>query len=161
MDHNTFMEYGEHCKKVWENFKQSFHDSRLKAYLKHAHAVLSCVSGQISLDALDANAIATSSPGSFIPNRASKSLIEHVRLLENLKKETEVSVKTERSRVEKWLREFDRQKLGFEDHRLEIRFASLKMDLIQEIKRSSFVDFNLTSMGLASIRIVLRVPIEP
>ena len=95
----------------------------------------------------------------MVSDRASKSLIEHVRLLESLKKENERSGKTERVRVEKWLREFNREKLEFEEHRLEIRFASLQMDLIQEIKRSPFVDSNLTGMGPASIRIVLHVPI--
>ena len=161
MDHDSFMAYGERCRKVWCEFQDSFHDSRLKTYLKHAHAVLSCASGQIPLDGLDACSIAMSSLGSFISSRASKNLIEHVRLLESLKKETEATAKTERGRVEKWLRKFNRRKLEFEEHRLEIRFASLKMDLIQEIKRSPFVDSDLTGMGPASIRIVLRIPIAP
>lgn len=157
MHHHDFTTYSERCKEVWQKFKESFHDPRLKTYLKHAHAVLSCASGQIPLDGLDISSVAMYSPQSFTPNRASKSLIEHVRLLESLKKETEATAKAERGRVEKWLREFHREKLEFEEHRLEIRFASLKVAFIQEIKRSSFVDSNLTSMGLASIRVVLKV----
>lgn len=158
MDYDTFLAHGERCKKVWADFKQSFDDPGLKEYLKKSYPVLNCSTGQIPLDSLDANSIAATSPGSFVPTKASKSLIEHVRCLEHLKKETEISRKTERRRVEKWLKEFDRQKLEFREHRLEVRFQSLKIDLVQEIKRSPFVDPDLTSMGLASIRIVLRVP---
>lgn len=156
-----FIAYGERCKTVWRQFKESFQDPGLKEFLKESYPVLSSLSGHISLDGLDVQTIASSSPGSFVPNEASKSLIAHIRLLESLKKDNEASGKTERGRVEKWLREFDRQKLEFEEHQLEVRFASLRMDLIQEIKRSSFVDSNLTSVGLVSIRIVLKVPVEP
>ncbi len=158
MDYDTFLAHGERCKKVWADFKQSFQDPGLREYLKNSYAVLSCSTGQqIPLDSINAQSIAVSSPGSFTPNKASKSLIEHVRLLQVLKKETEISRKDERNRVEKWLKEFDRQKLEFEDHRLEIRFPFLKTDFIQEIKRSPFVDPDLTSMGMASIRVVLKI----
>ncbi len=158
MDYDNLVACYERSKKVWEDFKQSFQDPSLKAFLTDSSPVLSCINGQIPLDGLDISSVATSSPGSFIPNRASKSLIEHVRLLESLKKETEATAKAERGRIEKWLREFNRQKLDFAEHRLEIRFATMRMDFIQVIKRSPFVDSNLTGMGLASIRVVLKIP---
>lgn len=158
MDYENFVTRAELFKKIWQEFKDSFHEPELKAYLKHSYAVLSHASGQLYLGSTDFRTIAMESPSFLVPNQASSSLIKHVRELEGLKKDSEERSKKERARIEKWFQEFDPQRLKFEEPRLEVRFPSLKMDLIQRMKQSPLVDQRFTGKERAAIRVVLEVP---
>lgn len=162
MDYETFTAHAEHCKKIWQDFKDSFKniftDDDSKNFLKNSYAVLSYSRGQVSLGSADFYAIATESPGFFLPNKASSSLIGRVRTLEMLKKDSSEENKKDREKIEMWLKEFDPARLKLEESQLEVRFPSLKMDLIQRIKQSPFVCRDLTGTERVSIRVVLRVP---
>ena len=163
MDYESFTAYAERCKKMWQDFKESFKEPELKTFLKHSHLVLSCPSGQCTLEAVDYHSGALWSPKSLVSSRASTSLIEHVRKLERLKKEVEgrrskdEGLKKELEKEKKWIDEFNPERLELEDHYLEIRFPSLKIELIQKIKQSPFVDQERTGKGRVSVRVVLRI----
>jgi hypothetical protein len=164
MDYESFTAHVLRCRQIWQDFQQSFDDPDLKTFLKHSYPVLCCLSGQCTLEAADYYSLALWSPRSLIPNKASGSLIEHIRALESLKKDGESrrnkdeKFKKEQDKVKKRLEEFNFGRLELEDHRLEVRFPSLKMDLIQKIKMSSFVDQEHTGKDRASIRVVLWTP---
>lgn len=155
MDYESFKAYTERCKKIWQDFKDSFKDSDVKNFLKHSYAVLSHPRGQIALGSADFYSIAAESPGFFLPSKPSSSLIEQVRKLELLKREADERNKKERGKIELWLKDFDPARLKFEEPRLEVRFLSLKMELIQRVKRSPLVDQRFTATERASIRVVL------
>jgi len=161
MDHESFNAFVANCKKAWLDFTASVDDPELKSFLKKSYAVLTCPKGQINLDSTDFRTIALESPESFIPNHASAAILKCLKDLEDIKKEFGEEARLEKKRLEKKLQEFDANELNLEEHQLEVRFASLSVKCIQAIKRSSFVDSNLTSMGLASIRVVLKVPDAP
>ena len=158
MDYENFVAHSEQCKKVWKEFKDSFVEEELKEFFKHSYAVLSYPRGQIKLGGSDFRTVALESPGFFVPNQASASLLKHIRELEELKKDSGEQSKKERARIEKWFEEFNPQRLKLEESRLEVRFPSLKMALIQRIKQSPLVDQHFTGSERASIRVVLLIP---
>jgi len=159
MDYEDFVAFAERSKKLWQEFKNSFSEpEELRNYLKNSYAVLSHPSGQVYLGSTDFRTIAMESPSFLVSNQARESLIKHVKELEALKKDSEERSKKERARIEKWFEEFNPQRLKFEEPRLEVRFPSLKMDLIQRIKQSSFVDQRFTGKERVAIRVVLLVP---
>jgi hypothetical protein len=161
MDYDSFTAFAGRSKEVWKAFKESFEDPCIKDFLKHSYPVLSCPSGQCTLEATDYHSVALWSPKSLVLNKASTSLIEHVRALERLKKEIEgrrnkdEGLKKELTKVKKWIDEFDPNRLDFEEHRLEVRFPSLKIELIQKIKQSPFVDQKRIGKDRVCIRVVL------
>ena len=161
MDYDEFIALAERSKEIWKAFKESFDDPCIKDFLKHSHPVLSCPSGQCALEATDYHSVALWSPKSLVANRASTSLIHHVQEHEGLKKEIEgrrnkdEALKKEMAKAKAWIDEFDSKRLEFEDHRLEVRFPSLKIELIQKIKQSPFVDQNRIGKERTSIRVVL------
>ena len=161
MDYDEFTALAGRSKEIWKAFKESFEDPCIKAFLKHSHPVLSCPSGQCALEATDYHSIALWSPKSLVPNRASTGLIHHVQDHEGLKKEIEgrrnkdEGLKKEMAKAKVWIDEFDSKRLEIEDHRLEVRFPSLKIELIQKIKQSPFVDQNRIGKDKTSIRVVL------
>lgn len=136
MDYDSFTAFADRCKKVWQDFKDSFEEPELKAFLKKSYAVISHPRGQLSLGTTDFRTIALESPGFLVSNQASSSLLKHIDETEGLKNDSEERSKKERARIEKWFQELDPARLKFEDPRLEIRFPFLRMEFIQEIKRS-------------------------
>jgi len=159
MDYEDFVAFAERSKKLWQEFKNSFNEpEELKEYLKNSYAVLSHPFGQLYLGSTDFRTIAMESPSFLVSNQARESLIKHVKELEALKKDSEERSKKERARIEEWFEEFNPQRLKLEEPRLEVRFPSLKMDLIQRIKQSSFVDQRFTGKERVAIRVVLLVP---
>lgn len=155
MDYESFIAFAERSKKLWQDFKDSFQEPELKAYLKNSYAVLSHLSGQLYLGSTDFRTIAMESPSFLVSNQARESLIKHVKELEALKKDSEERSKKDRARIEKWFEEFDPKRLKFEEPRLEVRFPSLKMDFIQRIKRSPLVDHERIGKERVCIRVVL------
>jgi len=149
-------------KKIWQDFKQDFDNSDLQTFLKHSYPVLCCPSGQCNLDASDHCSMAAWSPESFVPNQESAALIEHVRVLNHIRREFErrgsrdLEVKKELGAARDQLDNFDPSLLEFQEHRLEARFSYLNMSFIQQIKKSRFVDRERTWGSIASIRVVLR-----
>ena len=64
-------------------------------------------------------------------------------------------LKKELVKARAWIDEFDPKRLEFEDHRLEVRFPSLKIELSQKIKRSPFVEQKRIGKERVCIRVVL------
>ena len=163
MDYDSFLALAGRSKEIWRSFKDSFEDPCIKDFLKHSHPVLSCPSGQCALEATDYHSVALWSPKSLVPGRASASLIHHVQEHENLKKEIEgrrnkdEGLKKDLIKAKTWIDEFDSKRLEFEEHWLEVRFPSLKTELIQRIKQSAFVDQQRSGKSRISIRVVLLV----
>lgn len=157
MDYKSFQTYAARCKQTWMDSTASVDNPELKSFLKRSYAVLSCPKGQINLDSTDFRTIALKSPESFIPNHASANLLQCVKELEAIKKEFGEDSKLEKARIEKKLQEFDTSELNLEEHRLEIRFPCLRMELIQRIKQMPGVDQHATGREMASIRVVLLV----
>lgn len=161
MDYDSFTALAGRSKEIWKTFKESFEDPCIKAYLKHSHPVLSCPLGQCALEAADYHSVALLSPKSLVTSRARTSLIHHVQEHERLKKELEgrrnkdEGLKKELAKAKTWIDEFDPSRLEFEEHRLEVRFPSLKMELIQKIKQSPLVDHGRIGKDRACIRVVL------
>ncbi|MEI7752159.1 MAG: hypothetical protein WCJ71_08740 [Candidatus Omnitrophota bacterium] len=163
MNYEEFTALASRSKEIWKAFKESFEDPRTKDYLKHSHPVLSCPLGQCALEATDYHSVALWSPKSLVHGRASSSLIHHVQEHERLKKELEgrrnkdEGLKKELTKAKAWIDEFDPQRLDFEEHRLEARFPSLKIDIIQKIKQSPLVDHGRIGREMVCIRVVLLV----
>lgn len=161
MDYDSFLALVRRSKEIWKSFKESFEDPCIKDFLKHSHPVLSCPSGQCALEATDYHSVALWSPKSLVHSRASASLIHHVQEHERLKKELEgrrnkdEGLKKEMNKAKAWIDEFDPQRLELEEHRLEVRFPSLRIDLIQKIKQSPFVDHKRIGKERVCIRVVL------
>ncbi len=166
MEYEEFTALASRSKEIWKAFKESFEDSCIKDFLKHSHPVLSCPSGQCTLEATDYHSLVLWSPKSLVPSRASTSLIHHVQEHERLKKEIEgrrnkdESLKKELAKAKAWIDEFDPKRLELDNHRLEVRFPSLKIELIQQIKQSPFVDQNRIGKEKTSIRVVLLADLE-
>ena len=70
------------------------------------------------------------------------------------------SLKKELAKAKAWIDEFDPKRLELDNHRLEVRFPSLKIELIQQIKQSPFVDQNRIGKEKTSIRVVLLADLE-
>ena len=161
MNYAEFTALANRSKEIWRSFKKSFEGPDFEDFLKKSHPVLSCPSGQCALEAADYHSIALWSPKSLIQNRASSSLINHVQEHERLRKEMEggrnkdEKQKKELAKIKAWIDEFDSERLELEKHLLEIRFPSLKTELVQQIKQSPFVDQERTVKDRVSIRVVL------
>ena len=161
MDYEEFTALASRSKEIWKSFKQSFVEPDLEEFLKKSHPVLSCPSGQCALEATDYHSVALWSPKSLVHSRASSSLIHHVQEHERLKKELEgrrhkdEGLKKELAKAKTWIDEFDPLRLELEEHRLEARFPSLKIGLIQTIKQSPLVEHGRIGKDKVCIRVVL------
>lgn len=157
MDYTAFVQRVELCRRAWDRFQASVEDEDLKKFLKESYPVLSSEKGQILLSEVNVYGIARSNPGFFIPNEAGERFVGLVKKHDDLKMEGHHRAEEEVKKLWERIRAFDLSQLRFRDYQLEIRFSSLRMDLIQRLKELSGVDKALTEPRRISIRVVLKV----
>lgn len=158
MDYKGFLNYLENCRELWRVFSKSFESETVNAYLKKSYPVLYCAPWQIPLDDAKPYSMAVLSPNFLKSNRHLSEYIRLIRNYEDAKKASGDSLSDKKlSDLSDKLKKYDLNQLEFQEYTLEIRFPTMKMGLIQEIKKSPLVDKEKTDTSMASIRVVLKV----
>jgi hypothetical protein len=164
MDYDTFVSFVKQCRETWQSFKESFEHPEFKSFLKHSYPVLVCGAEQCSLDATDAYSIALNTPKFLLRTEIASAYVDLVRELERFRKE--FSGRGDKDKkfykkfgsTQKHVDQFNIWDLQFADCNLEVRFPTLRIDLIQSLKESPFIDKDNTVSSRCSIRVVLKVP---
>ena len=154
-------------RKTWEAMKEEFNGDA-RAFLNGSRLVITYgpdMAGQIDYGSTDIYSIAIDDPDFLIKDVAGSKLISLAKQYKSAKD----SIPTLRSKAVReltkqlisrltWrLEGFDRQCLNVVENQVEVRFPTLKMDFIQQIKKSKYCDKELTDMSRGSIRVVLKI----
>lgn len=148
MNWNEFVEEKKSYKKAWELLKEGFSGDERK-FLDRSYLVAATRTDgyeQVHFDFSDPGHVAKDCPGFFAQDRNYDQFI-------NLLKRYEKS--SDKDAAEK-IREFDTSRLNVRPFTVEVRFPTVKMDIIKKVKRSGYCDRDLTDMSDASINVVLK-----
>ena len=136
--------------QLWDKLKKG-HSGDIRKFLDKSYMVVFYHPKQISLGA-DALSLAKDNSEFFVPDKYGK---EYVDLVSALKKVEKDSDSAKKDRIFKRISAFEVAQLSVVDHRFEIRFPSVDIDIIQKIKQSKYCDQELTDMSMVSIRVIL------
>ena len=154
------------CEAMWKTIKEEA-SGPMAAFLKKSHIVVSC-GRQFYIDD-DIITVVKSCPAFFIDQEAIKKMREIDKKLQMLSPILRREPRNDRERAEQRKAERQMRVLMKEwdschpdqletspNWRIEVRFPYIAIDLIQELKQSSYCDQEKTMMRPASIAVVLR-----
>ena len=148
---DEFLRRKSEYKDTWEKLKSEY-SGDIKKFLDSSYTVIAYNFGQIAFDA-DAFSIARDNPDFFVQGEHSLALI---RLAKEYKALENEPTSNKRNKFLKQVAGFDLKRLSVLKNRSEVRFSTLKMPFIQEIKESKYCDQKATDMSMISIRVVLK-----
>ena len=153
-------------RKAWDAMKKEFNGD-MREFLNSVCLVIAYGTNMVSqMDYKIANiySIAIDNPDFFIKDDVGKSITRLARQhkiakdsiltlrSEDMKKLTAQSI----SRLTRVLETFDTQCLNVVENQPEVRFPTLKMNFIQQVKESKYCDKALIIMSKDSIRVVVK-----
>ena len=150
MKWNDFVKEKERYLRLWSELKKEY-DGKMKKFLDKSYMVVAYYPGQVELD---------ESPLSIAQNNK-KFLVEDkrgeefIKLAGEYKKADWKGDAGQKDKLAKRIAVFDISQLSVIEHRFELRFPTVAIDLIQELKASKYCNKELTDMSKASIRVVL------
>ena len=154
-------------RKAWDAMKKEFNGD-MREFLNSVCLVIAYGTNMVSqmdYKIADIYSIAVDNPDFFVKddvgNRLTRLARQHkvakdsilTLRSEDMRKLTAQSI----SRLTRRLETFDTQCLNVVENQVEVRFPTLKMDFIQQIKKSKYCDKELTDMSRGSIRVVLKI----
>ena len=153
-------------RKAWDVMKEEF-DGDIREFLNSSYLVITYgpdMAGQMDHKITDIYSIAIDNPDFFIKDDVGKS-ITHLARQHKIAKDSILTLRSEDmrkltaqsiSRLTRLLETFDTQCLNVVENQSEVRFPTLKMDFIQQMKKSKYCDKELTNMSRGSIRVILK-----
>ena len=157
MNFSQARDYIRSCIHNWNLLKNMF-EGRKKQILENAYLVIDyhCSSGcgQFSIRDFSAGMIAENHPALVIDSEAGRKLVRLARQRKILKSRME--------EIEKNLKWIERKMCALEnetelnDFSVEIRFRQLDFGLVEQIKKTPFIDRNKTYMLKGAIKIALK-----
>lgn len=152
MNWNEFLQRKAEYKKTWENLKLEYSgDVDITKFLNKSSLIVFYNFKQIEMYE-DAVGIAKNAPDFFIRNQYNSEFIKIVEAYKVAEKDPE---KGKKDVFSKQILEFDVQGLKVAPNRPEIRFPTVDMSIIQQLKKSKYCDQEATNMSRASIRVIL------
>jgi len=157
------------AKKNWQTMKSDLgRDPRSVEFLSKSYLVVCNRHGQIALNELDHDGprkIATENPSFFKRTEPNLRFLRLCRTLRNLEKYYQKlhprnpklsQVRMKMDNLKRQLDAYDVSQLEFSDELVvEIRFPTVRMQLIQRLKQHPLTDFSRTSISMASIKVVI------
>jgi len=140
-------------ERAWIKIKEEAGEDE-KEFLKKAYLVVTCgnICRQMDFYSSDPMKIAIDHPGFFIRDKNSKAFLD---MTERAREYRDREVDAPEGFLEKF-RRCDLSLVMIVDFDVEVRFRSVRIDLIQNIKRSRFCDQAKTDMSKASIVVFLK-----
>ena len=154
MKWRQFLDRRQKYKRAWNSLKEEC-EGAIMEFLNSSHLVIAYgpnMAGQFDFRRRDAGSIAMNNPDFFMQDTSGRKLIELVQQYKALK-DSKADLK---STIMKQLEEFDVEFLSVVDNQAEVRFPTLNIGFIQEVKKSKYCDKKTTSMGKSSIRVILK-----
>ena len=151
MKWDDFTKEKEMYVHLWEEMKKGY-GGEMREFLNKSYLVVAYHPGQIALDT-GAFGIAQNNSEFRVPDKWGK---DYVELATEYRKAERGPDNTFKDKLTKRITAFDVSKLSIIEHRYEIRFPTVDIDLIQQLKRSGYCDQKLTDMSKVSIRVVLK-----
>jgi hypothetical protein len=149
-----FLNKRQAYKKAWEELKESY-TGDIRQFLNSSHLVVAYganMAGQFDIKHRDPAGIAMENPDFFVKDSHGSKLIELVQQYKAVKDQnTDL-----KSKIMKQLQGVDTEFLTVVENQAEVRFPTLNIDFIQEVKKSNHCDKKATSMSKGSIRIILK-----
>ena len=147
-----FIETRSGYDQAWKNLKEDFKGGDVEKFLKGSSLEIFYTGGQMSFSVNDPFSVALSNPDFFINNPVSVSLLELAKEYKAIKDKNSDQAKD----VMEDVKCEDIENLEVVDYRVEIIFPTIDMDIIQELKKSKWVDQVKVFMTKASIRVPLK-----
>ena len=151
MKWNDFLIEKEKYKQIWTKLKNEY-SGEMRKFLDKSYMVIFYHPGQIFLDA-EPLSIAKENSGFFASDKRSQSFL---KMVEEYKREERAINSDIKDALLKKIAAYDISQLSVIEHRFEIRFPTVDIDLIQQLKQSKYCDQKLTDMSKVSIRVVLK-----
>lgn len=152
MKWDVFLRKKELYQQAWSNLRSEFADDDLK-FLEKSYLMVTHRHYQISFSASDPVTIAIENPVFIKPNRSGEALIS---LAERCKKIRDRNSNEYKKLLAKLQKTASGDDIEFQEFRVSLRFPTVAMDRIQRIKRSKYVDQEITDMTRVSINVTLK-----
>jgi len=147
---NEFEALKEMYQKKWKLMKKSL-PAEMAIFLKKSFLTVDFGLGQIELKNTAVWAVAVNSDNFFVADNNSKKFITLVKELKKLKDNDK-----DTANLKQRIKEFDVNSLKVRDFQVEIRFPYLNMRFIRGIKKSGYVDPDLSCSCDSCLKVVLK-----
>ena len=152
MKWTEFIESRAVYEQIWQNLKADYAEGNVQKFLKGSSLEVFYTEGQMSFSVSDPVSVAIHNPNFFIENSFSVPLVDLAMEYKVIKDKNSDEAKNVMNR----LRFMKTDNLQVVEHRVEIIFPTVDMDIIQELKKSRWTDQSLVYMTRASIRVPLK-----
>lgn len=158
-----FLDRRQAYKRAWDGLKNEY-TGDIRKFLNSSHMVITygpSLEDQFDSKLKDAGSIAIDNPHFFIQDASGSKLIELARQYKELRdsKGDYKSKMKKQLEIMKELNELGAEFLNVVENHAEIRFPTLNIEFIQEVKKSRHCDKKMTNMGKDSIRVILKTDI--